>query len=81
MPCNQMINMNIKPPRPTAERKVESVPNVNALILNSGSRNMGSSTLDSIRAKATRNATPSISSVMTLTLVQPMSWWPEGSIP
>ena len=42
MPCSQMISMNIRPPRATAERKLESVPNVNARIRNSGSRNIGS---------------------------------------
>ena len=36
-----MMSMNIRPPRPIADRKVESVPKVNALILNSRSRNIG----------------------------------------
>ena len=37
-----MISMNISPPRATAARNVDIVPNVNALIRNSGRRNIGS---------------------------------------
>ena len=58
MPCSQMISMNISPPRATAERNVESVPNVNARMRNSGSRNIGSATRRSIAANATRHASP-----------------------
>jgi hypothetical protein len=36
-----MISMNISPPRATADRNVESVPNVYARFLNSDSRNIG----------------------------------------
>src|SRR4029078_11295116 len=42
MPWSQMMSMNMSPPRATAERKVESVPNVNARMRKSGSRNIGS---------------------------------------
>ena len=58
MPCSQMISMNINPPRATAERNVESVPNVKARIRNSGNRNIGSSTRHSISANATKETTP-----------------------
>ncbi len=47
-----MISMNISPPRATADRNVDSVPNVNARILNSGSRNIGSVTRRSIITNA-----------------------------
>jgi hypothetical protein len=36
-----MISMNIRPPRPRAARKVEMVPNENALMRNRLSRNIG----------------------------------------
>ena len=76
MPCSQMISMNISPPRATAERNVESVPNVNARIRNSGRRNIGSSTRHSISAKATSETTPAPSRAITLGLVQPVAWPP-----
>ena len=76
MPCSQMISMNISPPRAIAERNVESVPNVNARMRNSGSRNIGSSTRHSISANATSEATPAPSSASTFGLVQPVAWPP-----
>ena len=76
MPCSQMISMNINPPRATAERNVESVPNVNALIRNSGSRNIGSATRHSISANATSEARPAPISASTFGLVQPVAWPP-----
>ena len=54
-----MISMNIRPPRATADRNVDSVPKVNARILNSASRNIGPATRRSMNAKATSEARPS----------------------
>ena len=47
------VTVEVCPPRATAERNVDSVPNVNARIRNSGSRNIGSG----VRVSTTRNAT------------------------
>jgi hypothetical protein len=71
-----MISMNISPPRATAERNVDSVPNVKARIRNSGSRNIGSLTSFSIKPKAIRHATPTLSSAATRGLLQPVLWLP-----
>ena len=76
MPCSQMISVNIRPPRATAARKVESVPNVNARILNSWSRNIGSAARRSTTQNASRESTPSDSSATTRGLVQPVAWPP-----
>ena len=81
MPCSQMISMNINPPRATADRNVESVPNVNARIRNSCSRNMGSATRRSIIAKAIRLTVAPAISASTLGLVQPVGWPPAGRMP
>ena len=72
MPCSQMISMNISPPRAIAERKVDSVPNVNARMRNSGRRNIGSATRPSMITKAIRLATPAHSSAITRGLPQPV---------
>ena len=77
-----MISMNISPPRATAERNVESVPNVNARIRNSGSRNIGSVTRCSAIAKTTKAhgragraaRSPAGSS-------SPVEWPPAGRMP
>src|SRR6478736_4105184 len=54
MPCSQMMSMNIRPPRATADRKVDSVPKVKARMRKSGRRNIGSATRRSTSTKATR---------------------------
>src|SRR5690242_3921141 len=81
MPCSQMISMNIRPPRATADKKVESVPNVKALIRNSWSRNMGCATRRSIIAKAIRLTVAPAISASTLGLVQPVGWPFAGRMP
>jgi hypothetical protein len=76
-----MISMNIRPPRATADRNVESVPNVNARIRNSCSRNMGWATRRSIIAKAIRLIVAPAISATTLGLVQPVGWPLAGRMP
>ena len=72
MPCNQMISMNMSPPRPIDARRVDTLPALKALILNSESRNIGSKTLLSMNANAVNNATPEASIDRTNGLVQPI---------
>ena len=72
MPCSQMISMNIRPPRPSAPRKLAKTPAEKARILKSWSRNMGSSVCTSMTQKRIRKATPAASSASTVGLVQPM---------
>ena len=82
MPCSQMMSMNISPPRATAERNVDSVPNVNARMRNSGRRNIGSAGGCSTTTKvdeADDGARPS--SASTRGLPQPIAWPPAGRIP
>ncbi len=67
-----MISMNIRPPRATAARKVESVPKVKARMRNRGSRNIGSATRRSIAAKATSEATEPARRTSTRGLPQPV---------
>ena len=81
MPCNQMISMNIRPPRATADRNVESVPNVKALMRKSGRRNMGSAVRRSISANAVSETTEATSRPSTRGLSQPVEWEPYGRIP
>ncbi len=81
IPCSQMMSMNMRPPRPTAARKLASTPAVKARIRNSGRRNMGSATRVSMTAKAMSNPTPAPSSHSTAGAVQPMVWLPCGSMP
>ena len=76
-----MISMNIRPPRATAERNVDSVPNVNARILNSGRRNIGSSTRRSTTAKITSESTPQPIRRSTRGLPHPVAELPYGRIP
>ncbi len=76
-----MISMNISPPRATAERNVESVPNVNARIRNSGSLNIGSGTRRSMVANAIRLTAAAPIRPITRMLVQPVAWPPAGRIP
>ena len=64
-----------------ADKKVDRVPKVNALILNRGRRNIGSRWRASMMAKATRKNTPTMSAPSTVRLVQPMSLPLAGSIP
>ena len=77
MPCSQMISMNISPPRATAERNVESVPNVKARMRNSGRRNIGSRD-PSLDQRERHQATPrrARSRAITRGLVQPVAWPP-----
>ena len=81
MPCSQMISMNMSPPRPTAARKLDSVPNVNARMRNKPSRNIGFSTRLSTSANAVRNAAPSASAESTNGLVHPIGSDLYGSMP
>ena len=76
MPCSQMMSMNMRPPRPSAPRKLAKTPAEKARILKSCSRNMGSSVWSSMKQKSTRKATPTPSSVSTVGLVQPMDEFP-----
>ena len=77
-----MISMNIRPPRATADRNVDSVPKVNARMRKSGRRNIGSATRRSTTTKATRltdgagRAGPS-----TRGLPQPIGCPPAGRMP
>jgi hypothetical protein len=73
--------MNISPPRATADRKVDRVPNVNARMRNSGSLNIGSATRRSIAKNTTSSATPAESRLTTRGLIQPVWWEPYGRIP
>ena len=73
MPCSQMISMNIRPPRPSADRNVETVPKVNARILNRLSRNIGWATRVSMSTKAASRAAPAARRAMTRGLPQPMA--------
>ena len=81
MPCSQMISMNIRPPRATAERKVESVPKVKARMRNSGRRNIGSATRRSTITKATRLTAAPASRASTRGLPHPIAWPPAGRMP
>ena len=76
MPCSQMISMNIRPPRPSADRNVESVPKVKALMRKSGRRNIGKRTRVSITANASSSTIPPPSAPSTNGLVQPIVWPP-----
>ena len=76
-----MISMNIRPPRATAERNVDSVPNVNARILNSERRNIGSVTRRSIATNATSERTPDATRISTRGLPQPVAESPYGRMP
>ena len=76
-----MISMNISPPRLSAARKLASTPAVNARILNSCSRNIGSATRVSMTQNATSSAMPTPSSASTAGFVQPIVSCPYGSIP
>ena len=71
-----MISMNIRPPRATADRNVDSVPNVNARIRNSGSWNIGLATRRSISTNATSRTAPEPSSAITRGLPHPVGWPP-----
>ena len=76
-----MIRMNIRPPRAIAERKVESVPKVNARIRKSESRNIGSGTRRSMNANATRLRQAIPSRMRTRGLAQPVGWPSAGRMP
>ena len=81
MPWSQMINMNIRPPRPSAPRKLANTPAVKARIRNSCNRNIGSLVRTSIQQNKARKATPRPSSMRTVGFVHPIGCCPYGSIP
>ncbi len=81
IPCSQMISTNISPPRESADRKVESVPNVNARIRSSCSLNIGSFDRNSTTAKAISEAIPKPISISTWGLSHPVERFPYGLIP
>ena len=76
MPWSQMIIMNIRPPRATAARKLDSTPAVKARMRNRASRNIGSALVRSMTPNAPRKAAPMASSLSTVGLVQPIVWPP-----
>ena len=67
-----MISMNMRPPRPTADRKLAKVPAVKARMRKSGSRNIGSAARRSMTAKAISSTTPKLSAPITTGLIHPM---------
>ena len=81
MPCSQMISMNISPPRATADRNVDSVPNVKARMRNSGSRNIGCAARFSTNRKAIRLISAPDTSAITRALPQPVACPPAGRMP
>ena len=66
----------MSPPRATAERNVDSVPNVNARMRNSGRRNIGYGWRYSTITNATRQMTAAPSSARTLGLPHPIGCSP-----
>ena len=58
MPWNQIISMNIRPPRPIEPRNWARLPKANARMRNRESRNIGSFTFISTKMKPTRHARP-----------------------
>ena len=81
IPWSQMISMNISPPRLIPERRVDTLPAVNARIRNSDSRNIGSGTRFSINTNSPTSARPLASIKRTKGLLQPIDWPPCGWIP
>ena len=81
IPCSQMISMNISPPRATADRNVESVPNVNARIRNSGRRNIGSRARRSIDAEGDEQGDSGADEPSTRGLIQPVGVPRQGRMP
>ena len=81
IPCSQMMSMNIRPPRPIADKNVARVPKVKALIFSSDSRNIGSATCVSMMMKATSKPTPAASIEITGVLVHPIGCPFAGWIP
>ncbi len=76
IPCSQMINMNIRPPRLSEARKLATFPALNALMRKRESRNIGWATLVSTNPKTTRIARPPKISASTLGFVQPIDFPP-----
>ena len=76
-----MISMNIRPPRPSEASSVAMFPAVNARILNSPSRNMGSAMRVSITAKIASSSRPPPMHPSTLGDVHPIVWPPYGWMP
>ena len=72
MPCSQMISTNSRPPRPRLDSRLARLPAVNARILNSGSRNIGSATRVSTKQNTASTASPPKIAVSTNGLVQPI---------
>ena len=76
-----MISMNMSPPRATAERKLESTPNVKARMRNSGSLNIGCAMCASTNANHVSRRTPAAMQPSTKGLVQPIGLEPCGRMP
>ena len=76
-----MISMNIRPPRASEDRKVDSVPNVNARMRNSGRRNIGSCERCSTNTNAIREMNPAASRASTRGLPQPTGCPSAGRMP
>ncbi len=76
MPCNQMMRMNIIPPRASEDRRLAMLPAVKGRIRKRRRRNIGWSTRVSIQANTTSTARPPKSAPSTLGLVHPIRWCP-----
>ena len=73
--------MNIRPPRATDDRNVDSVPNVNARIRNSEGRNIGCAERRSTATNATMHASEHAGRIRTRALPHPVATPPAGRIP
>ena len=81
MPWNQIISMNIRPPRPIDPKNWARLPAANARMRNSERRNIGSVTLASMKRKASSSAAPPQSIHRTKGFPQPVRECPYGSMP
>ena len=80
MPCSQTMSISWSPPRASDERNPARLPALNIRIRKSSSRNIGSATWTSTRAKSPSNNTPPAISPITHGLPQPMLAPPYGWI-
>ena len=71
----------MSPPRDTADRNVDSVPNVNAWTRKSGSRNIGCAERRSTAMNATSDTSAPLTRIKTRGLVQPVGCPPAGRMP
>ncbi len=81
MPCNQMMIMNISPPRPIEPSSAATVPKVNPRMRNRLTRNIGSATRVSTTTNTASRAAPPMIASRTDGFVQPIEWPPYGWIP